>query len=210
MIKKNLKIIILTSIITLLPILMGIILWDKLPDTLPIHWNASGNVDGWSSKPFVVFALPFIMLAIHLFVLIATTADPKRQNHHGKMLHLVYWLVPVMSVVLTAVTYYTGMGKDIPMETIAPTITGILFIALGNYMPKCRQNYTIGVKLPWTLNSEENWNKTHRLAGWIWVGGGILMMLTGFLGILWLTVVPAVIMVAVPFIYSYLLHKKGI
>ena len=210
MIKKNLKIIILTSIITLLPILMGIILWDKLPDTLPIHWNASGNVDGWSSKPFVVFALPFIMLAIHLFVLIATTADPKRQNHHGKMLHLVYWLVPVMSVVLTAVTYYTGMGKDIPMETIAPTITGILFIALGNYMPKCRQNYTIGVKLPWTLNSEENWNKTHRLAGWVFVFGGTVVTVLGFFGLTWPLLAVLPILIIVPSVYSYILYRKGI
>ncbi|MBO5745247.1 MAG: SdpI family protein [Clostridia bacterium] len=210
MIKKNLKIIILTSIITLLPILMGVILWDKLPDTLPIHWNASGNVDGWSSKPFVVFALPFIMLAIHLFVLIATTADPKRQNHHGKMLHLVYWLVPVMSVVLTAVTYYTGMGKDIPMETIAPTITGILFIALGNYMPKCRQNYTIGVKLPWTLNSEENWNKTHRLAGWVFVFGGTVITVLGFFGLTWPLLAVLPILIIVPSVYSYILYRKGI
>ena len=210
MIKKNLKIIILTSIITLLPILMDVILWDKLPDTLPIHWNASGNVDGWSSKPFVVFALPFIMLAIHLFVLIATTADPKRQNHHGKMLHLVYWLVPVMSVVLTAVTYYTGMGKDIPMETIAPTITGILFIALGNYMPKCRQNYTIGVKLPWTLNSEENWNKTHRLAGWVFVFGGTVITVLGFFGLTWPLLAVLPILIIVPSVYSYILYRKGI
>ena len=71
MIKKNLKTIILTSLITLLPILIGIILWDQLPESLPTHWNVSGNIDGWSSKTFVVFALPFIMLAMHLFVIIS-------------------------------------------------------------------------------------------------------------------------------------------
>lgn len=210
MIKKNLKTIILTSLITLLPILIGIILWDQLPESLPTHWNVSGNIDGWSSKTFVVFALPFIMLAMHLFVIISTLADPKRQNHPGKMLHIVYWLVPVMSVVLTALTYYTGMGKDIPMETIAPIIAGILFIALGNYMPKCRQNYTIGVKLPWTLNSEENWNKTHRLAGWVFVFGGTVVTVLGFFGLTWPLLAVLPILIIVPSVYSYILYRKGI
>ena len=210
MIKKNLKTIILTSLITLLPILIGIILWDQLPESLPTHWNVSGNIDGWSSKTFVVFALPFILLAMHLFVIISTLADPKRQNHPGKMLHIVYWLVPVMSVVLTALTYYTGMGKDIPMETIAPIIAGILFIALGNYMPKCRQNYTIGVKLPWTLNSEENWNKTHRLAGWVFVFGGTVITVLGFFGLTWPLLAVLPILIIVPSVYSYILYRKGI
>jgi uncharacterized membrane protein len=210
MIKKNLKTIILTSLITLLPILIGIILWDRLPESLPTHWDFSGNVDGWSSKSFVVFALPFILLAMHLFVIILTLADPKHQNHPGKMLHIVYWLVPVMSVVLTALTYYTGMGKDIPLETIAPIITGILFIALGNYMPKCRQNYTIGVKLPWTLNSEENWNKTHRLAGWVFVFGGTVITVLGFFGLTWPLLAVMPILVIVPSVYSYILYRKGI
>ena len=210
MIKKNLKTIILTSLITLLPILIGIILWDRLPESLPTHWNVSGSIDGWSSKTFVVFAFPFILLAMHLFVIISTLADPKHKNHPGKMLHLVYWLVPVMSVVLTAVTYYTGMGKDIPIETIAPIITGILFIALGNYMPKCRQNYTIGVKLPWTLNSEENWNKTHRLAGWVFVFGGTVITVLGFFGLTWPLLAVMPILVIVPSVYSYILYRKGI
>ena len=91
-----------------------------------------------------------------------------------------------------------------------PILLGLIFIAIGNYLPKCKQNYTIGIKIPWTLASEENWNRTHRFAGWVWVGGGVVMLLSGFLGIFWLTLVPAIIMAAVPLIYSYILHKKGI
>ena len=91
-----------------------------------------------------------------------------------------------------------------------PILLGVVFIAIGNYLPKCKQNYTIGIKISWTLASEENWNKTHRLAGWVWVGGGIVMMLSGFFGILWLTFLPVAIMVLVPLVYSYILHKKGV
>jgi uncharacterized membrane protein len=106
--------------------------------------------------------------------------------------------------------YVSALGVSVRVETLMPILLGLLFVAIGNYMPKCKQNYTIGIKIPWTLASEENWNRTHRLAGWVWVGGGVVMLLSGFLGIFWLTLVPAIIMVAVPLIYSYILHQKGI
>ena len=90
-----------------------------------------------------------------------------------------------------------------------PTMGGLMFIIVGNYLPKCKQNYTIGIKIPWTLNSEENWNKTHRFAGWLWTICGILIMLTGFLGSFWVFLPIALLMVIVPVVYSYILHRKG-
>ena len=210
MIKKNLKILIITSIIILLPIVAGLVLWNRLPEQVPFHWNAAGEVDGWASKPVAVFVPSAVMLAFQWLCVLVTSTDPKKQNHPEKVQVLVLWLIPLITVFVSALMYATALGGNVRVEMLMPILLGVVFIAIGNYMPKCKQNYTIGIKIPWTLASEENWNKTHRLAGWIWVGGGILMMLTGFLGILWLTVVPAVVMVAVPFIYSYILHKKGI
>ena len=81
MIKKNLKVLIITSIIILLPILAGVVLWDQLPDPMPTHWNAAGEIDGWSSKPFAVFVLPLILLAIQWLCMLGTAADPKKKNH---------------------------------------------------------------------------------------------------------------------------------
>ena len=88
---------------------------------------------------------------------------------------------------------------------------GVIFLVTGNYLPKCRQNYTIGIKLPWTLDDEENWNYTHRLAGKLWMIGGVLIILLGFQ-----TVVPPmavsltimVVMTMIPAIASYLYYKK--
>ena len=210
MIKKNLKILIITSIIILLPMVAGLVLWNRLPEQVPFHWNAAGEIDGWAAKPVAVFVPSAVMLAFQWLCVLVTSTDPKKQNHPEKVKVLVLWLIPLITVFVSALMYATALGGNVRVEMLMPILLGVVFIAIGNYMPKCKQNYTIGIKIPWTLASEENWNKTHRLAGWIWVGGGILMMLTGFLGILWLTVVPAVIMVAVPFIYSYILHKKGI
>ena len=210
MIKKNLKTLIITSIIILLPILAGVILWDKLPEQIPTHWNANGEVDDWSSKAFAVFGLPCIMLALQWLCALGTAADPKKANHPQKILHLVLWIIPVISVFLFALTYVAAFGKEVRMELVMPLLVGLVLTIVGNYLPKCKQNYTIGIKIPWTLNSEENWNRTHRFAGRLWVVCGLALMLTGFFGGFWVFLPIVLVMVAAPMIYSYSLHRKGV
>lgn len=210
MIKKNLKTLIITSIIILLPILAGLYLWDQLPAQIPSHWNANGEIDGWSSKPFAVFGLPLILLAAQWLCMLGTAADPKKGNHPQKILHLVLWIIPVISLLLFAITYATALGKEMPVEMIMPVFIGLVFAIIGNYMPKCKQNYTIGIKIPWTLESEENWNKTHRFAGRLWVACGIVVMLTGFFGGFWTFMGIVFLMVLAPLVYSYILHRKGV
>lgn len=210
MIKKNLKVLLITSIVILLPILAGIILWNQLPQQLPYHWNMEGEVDGWASKPFAVFALPFILLAFQWICVLATSADPKKGNHSGKILHLVLWIIPVLSVLLHVLVYATAFGNKMPIEVVMPVFMGLLFAVIGNYLPKCKQNYTIGIKISWTLNSEENWNRTHRFAGRLWTVSGLAIMLTGFLGSFWIMFGILFVMVLVPFLYSYILYRKGV
>ena len=210
MIKKNLKVLILTTVVMLLPILAGLILWNQLPEQIPTHWNATGEIDGWSSKPFAVFVLPLIMVAAQWLCMLGTAADPKKNNHSEKVLHLILWIVPALSVVLHAVTYATAMGYAVPIEVVMPVLIGLIFTIIGNYMPKCKQNYTIGIKIPWTLDNEENWNRTHRFAGWLWTFCGIAIMCTGFFGGFWVFLPVTLLMVLAPIIYSYVLHRKGL
>ena len=210
MIKKNLKTLIVTSILIVLPVLAGIILWDRLPEQMATHWNAAGDIDGWTSKPFTVFGLPLILLAAQWLCVLGTLADPKKENHPTKILHLVLWIIPVLSLVLGTITYATALGKAVRVEVIMPILIGLILAIIGNYMPKCKQNYTIGIKIPWTLNSEENWNRTHRFAGWLWTFSGIVVMLTGFFGGFWIFLIIILLMVLAPILYSYLLFRKGI
>ena len=210
MIKKNWKILLMTSVITLLPVLAGLIFWDSLPDRMPTHWNSAGEIDGWSSKAFTVFGLPLILAAVQWICLLATSVDPKKENHSEKVLHLIFWIVPALSVLLNTVTYAAALGKEIRMNLIMPVFIGFLIAVIGNYLPKCRHNYTIGIKVPWTLNSEENWNRTHRFAGRIWLICGIAMMLAGFFEIIWILIVLMLLMVLIPVIYSYVLYRSGI
>ena len=208
MVKKNLKFLVFTSIVILLPILAGVILWNQLPDPMPSHWNAAGEIDGWSSKPFAVFGMPCILVAAQWLCLLGTAADPKKKNHSDKMIHLVLWIVPVLSVVMHTFIYLIALGYGLRMEVMIPVFVGLIFVIIGNYMPKCKQNYTIGIKIPWTLDNEENWNKTHRFAGFLWVICGVAIMLTGFLGNFWIFLPITLLMVIVPVIYSYLLYRQ--
>ena len=210
MIKKNLKILIITSIIILLPMIAGLALWKQLPQEIPFHWNAAGEVDGWASKPMAVFGTSALMLGFQWLAVIATLSDPKKQNHSQKVLQLIFWFIPVLTVILSAVIYATALGGTIRVEMIVPVLLGVLFIAIGNYLPKCQQNYTIGIKIPWTLHSEENWNRTHRLAGYIWVGGGVVMLLAGLVGLFWLSLPAALCMAIIPIVYSFVLSRKGV
>jgi uncharacterized membrane protein len=208
MIKKNKVTLIIATLVMLIPMFIGLLLWDKLPEQIPSHWNIHGEVDGWSSKGFAVFFFPALLMAIHWVCVFASCTDPKAQNYHPKMIGLVLWICPVLSLILNSLVYTAALGYPINMEIIMPLLVGLMFIIVGNLLPKCRQSYTMGIKLPWTLANEENWNKTHRFGGKVWAVGGVIIMATAFLGSFWLLIATMVVMVAAPTIYSYCLYRK--
>ena len=208
MIKKYKSTLILTSLIMLIPMAVGLLLWNKLPDPMPSHWGINGEVDGWSSKAFSVFGFPALLLAIHWLCVLISTADPHHKNYHPKMIRLMFWICPMIGLILCTMVYSAALGHSVPIETIIPLLLGMLFVVIGNLMPKCRYSYTMGIKLPWTLHSEENWNKTHRFGGKIWVIGGIIMMATALWGSFWLLMAIVALMVLIPTIYSYLYYRN--
>jgi len=208
MLKKYRNRIILTSIIIILPVFIGLFTWSSLPDSVATHFNAAGEADGWSSKAFAVLGLPFMLLGIHLLCLLATFADPKRQNISEKIFGLVMWICPVVSLLGSAMTYGSAFGIDMNVEFIMPIFVGLMFVIIGNYLPKCKQNYTAGIKIPWTLNDTENWNHTHRFAGKLWTIGGIIFTLTALIGKAVLGFFVLIPMAIAPVVYSYLFYRK--
>jgi len=208
MIKENKKLLILTNIVMLIPVAIGLLLWNQLPERIPSHWDINGNIDSWSSKTFVVFGIPALFLALHWICVIASSTDPKHKNYHPKMIRLVLWICPIIGLVLFTLVYASALGYPLKIEIVMPLLVGLMFIILGNLLPKCRQTYTLGIKLPWTFASEENWNKTHRFAGKLWVAGGILTMATAFLGNFWLLLGILIVMVTVTTLYSYLYYHN--
>ncbi len=211
--KANRKTLIITSIVTVLPALIGILCWDRLPDVMATHFGINNEANGFSSKAFAVFGLPAILLAVLWLGAFVKSNDPKRQNISPKLFSLGLWIAPVVSLVIAATMYPVNLGYALDITFIASLVLGLVFIIIGNYLPKARQNYTIGIKIPWTLANEENWNRTHRLAGYLWMICGVLMLilsLTRFVPAPWLFGI-LLIMVLVPCIYSCWLHaKKGL
>lgn len=123
------------------------------------------------------------------------------------------WIIPVLTLILMPVTLFASMGAEIPIQVIVPIFLGVLLIAIGNYLPKSKQSYTVGIRLPWTLNSEENWNRTHHLAGYLWILGGVLLLLCAFLPAVWFLPVLMILLILVAgilFAYSYSLYRKGV
>ena len=210
MMKANKKTLIITSIVTILPVLIGIICWNRLPDVMATHFGFNNEANGFSSKAFAVFGLPLILLAVLWVGAFVTAHDPKRQNISPKMFSLMLWIAPVISLVAATTIYPVNLGYELDIAFFSELLLGLMFIIIGNYLPKARQNYTIGIKIPWTLANEENWNRTHRLAGYLWMICGILMILislTRFVPAEWLVGI-FLIMVLVPCIYSFWLHAE--
>lgn len=210
MLKRNRRLFFLTAVIAVSPMIIGLLLWNQLPDTIATHFDFQGTPNGWSSKGFAVFGLPLFLLGIHVLCAVVTAADPRRQNIHDKLYRLVLWICPLISLLACCSVYLYALGTHVDVTTISGCLIGVLFIIIGNYLPKCRQNYTIGIKLPWTLASEDNWNHTHRLAGWLWIAGGVILLLGILFGFLrsWILLPIVLVMVLIPTVYSYFYYRK--
>ena len=201
----------LTSLVCLLPLPVGAALYPRLPEIMVTHWDFSGNANGWSSRAATVFGLPLFILALHLVCFYAESRETKK-NTNPVLRTVLLWFCPAVSLLGGAVTLGTGLGYEMHISTVVPVFVGLLFLILGNYLPKIRQNRTMGIKLPWTLQSEENWTRTHRLAGFLWVAGGLLLILLTLLGLgnVWVYAAVTAAMVLIPGFYSWELHRKGV
>ena len=208
---KNKFTIIITSVIVLIPMLVGVAFWDALPEQVAIHWGASGEPDRWCAKAFAVYAVPLIMLALHWACLFATRFDKKNRNQNPKMMNITYWLVPAVSWVANGMTYADALGKDIDVIRLLPIIMGALFLLIGNYLPKCTPNRTVGIRIKWTLADEENWNATHRFGGKVWFIGAIVILASSLLPAkisVCVMIAATLAMALAPIIYSYCFYKK--
>lgn len=211
MLRNNKRQIFITSLFILAPMLLGLALWNTLPAQIPTHFGFGGEVNGWSSRAFAVFGIPLFVLGCHLICVFATAADPKNRGRNGKIQTLVLWICPAVSWFVAGLIYVSVLGWRLDTDRVGLLFLGVLFLVLGNYLPKCQRNSTVGIKLPWTLWDEENWNATHRFAGKLWVIGGVLMMacawlLTSLLP--WALTALLLPLAFAPCVYSYWLWRK--
>ncbi len=208
MIHANKRTLWLTSILILLPALAGLLLWPSLPDPMATHFGLHNEPNGWSSKPFAVLGLPCLTLALHWFAIAAFALDRKGRNIAPKMVTVLLWICPTLSLLLHAITYAYALGVPVNVGFFVMFIIGILFIAIGNSLPKCKQNHMVGVRLPWTLRDPENWRRTHRVAGWSMSIAGLFILATAYLPIPWLFFGILALAILIPSVYSFVYDRQ--
>lgn len=203
------SLIIWTSVIILLPTLVGLLLWNRLPDQMPTHWGIDGQPDAWSGKLWAIVLLPLFMLPAQWIVYRVTRLEPQnRSGSNAKVLRMVMWIFPILSVAFSGMIYAQALGWELGIDTIVPLLISAMFIIVGNVLPKCRKNSFLGIRLPWTFSSEENWNRTHRLGGKTWVIGGIVSIVAIVVEWLWLYILAIAAACVIPCVYSWLFYRK--
>jgi len=200
---------IITSIVCLIPFFISLIFYNSLPDKVATHFDFNGLPNGYSSKMFAAFGLPAIMLIINIILNFFIDNDPRKANVSKTIKTISKWIIPVISIIMQSITMIYAVGKNINISMFVFILVGIMIMAIGNYLPKCKQNYTVGVKTPWTLNNEEIWNKTHKMSGYLWVIGGFIITISSFIKIKYITLFVFVIIGFVPIVYSYVLYRKS-
>lgn len=216
--KKSNRIISICLVLSLIsiPFFYAYFLYPNLPKKIPIHFNIQGEVDGWGSRESI-FLMPFVMGLVSLLVFFTLAnikkVDPKRYANADNEVFKIFGIFTVLFLTFLSLAILYGTAHtEIKMSKLIFTLLGLAFAGIGIYMPKLKQNYFAGFKLPWTLESEDNWNETHKLAGKIWfVGGMIQSILSMFLEnkaafIAFITI--TTLMVFIPAAYSFWKFKN--
>lgn len=206
--KKESVISVIISI--LLFALVNLLFYKKMPETLPTHWGFNNKIDGYSSKFTALITTPLLLIFLNIFSCFMLDNDPKNKDRNNFVITIGKSTIPLVMLITFVISVFYGLGKKINVMVIISIFVGFLLILIGNYLPKTKRNYTVGIKLPWTLNSDENWNKTHRLAGYFFILGGIFFLFTPFIGNEYLVFLTFMIIGIIPAIYSFYLYKNGV
>lgn len=205
-----------TTIISLVLIaaalLAGLLLWNRLPDPMPSHWNAAGEIDGYMSKFWGVFLVPIITIVLVPLFLVIPHIDPLKANI-AKFRGIFNWFIVgfvAYMLYIYALTLFAALGTPFNMTAMLLPVVGLLFIGVGFMMAQAKRNFFIGIRTPWTLSSETVWDETHKLGSKLFMLAGALTIVAAFLGEngVWLIMVAIFIAAIVPIIYSFILWRR--
>ena len=211
MIKRNKIKLIISSVVILLPMIIGFFADKLLPKNTAIHWGLDGKADGFGDPAVIFIALPLVLLAIHWICIIVTSVIDKNNQQSDKVMGLVFWIIPVISLSSCGMIFAAILGHTSRMGSLALAIIGAALIIIGNYMPKTTRNLTTGIKVKWAQSNDENWQATHRFGGKVMVAMGIVCLLAMPIPekILPFLLIAIILCVAIlPTVYSYRFYKR--
>jgi len=204
-----------TEILPILFVIISIVLsfyfYTHFPARVATHWNIQGQVDGWSGRGFAAFFFPLLNLAIYLLMLYIPYLDPKKSNYEKfrAAYHGVKNILVIFLTLIYLVVSLNALGHKVPVNVIVPLGVGILFVIIGYYLDRVKQNWFFGIRTPWTLSSEVVWQKTHHFGSRVFMLGGLLFIL-GALFPAWflpLFVILLLLILSV-IVYSYLIYRR--
>lgn len=200
-------------LLIILSFIMAILTFNKIPEMIPIHWGINGEADNFVSKYFT-FLLPIIILILYLLFKFIPKIDPRKNNYekYKKSYENIICAFISFLFALYICTLLIYLGYNIPITKITLIAVGVLFMIIGNYLPKSKSNFYFGIKTPWTLSNDTVWKKTHRLGGKLFTIGGLAIILTSIFlknGLLFFSfIVITLIISIIPTIMSYVYFKK--
>lgn len=209
--KKELPILAVVS----MPFIYLAYIWTSLPGQVPLHWNIQGEIDRYGGKSELILIPLLLPLLIYLIFLIVPKIDPKSTlNKMGGKFQTIQFSVTAFMSVLAMIILYSVQKKSLLNPNYIVLSIGFLFIILGNFFQTIKPNYFIGIRTPWTLESEKIWKETHRLGGKLWFVGGILIVILSlvldskqnFIAFMIITGLISII----PILFSYLMFRKEI
>ncbi len=215
---KN-KIFFIVILLLLIPVIYLASIWSSLPATVPMRFTLQGEVDRYGNKNEVIVLVAMLSLvALLVFILLSNVhrIAPKMASAENKnrMQKISLFIVAFMVAVQCWILYITQKSELVFSLKFILIAVWLLFAIIGNYMPNMKPNYVAGFRLPWALKNEDNWRKTHHIAGRLWFGGGLLSAVLCFLLPFKFAVISSILIFSVlilwPTIYSYQLHKKTV
>jgi uncharacterized membrane protein len=190
------------------------VMWSSAPDTIPTHWGDSGEPDSYGGKFEGLLLLPLIALGIYVLLLVLPRVDPRREHYarfQGAWTVLRTVIVAVFAGVYGVVVLWVK-GVHVDTFVVVGLMIGLLFMVLGNYMGKLRSTWFVGIRTPWTLSSEESWNKTHRLGGKLVFLLGLALVVFALFQKQWVSsyIIPAGLfgLILILYLYSYLVWRR--
>lgn len=187
--------------------------YTRLPRRIPSHWNLQGQVDGWMDKPWGAFMQPLIATLMLGLLWLLPRIDPRRANveRFAEDRRLIINLLILFFAVVQAATFAHALGWPVQVDRVIVAAIGLLLVGLGNYLPRIRSNWFMGIRTPWTLDNERVWRATHRVGGRTFVAAGLIIMLSAVLPASLRTAAMLVALAlgaGVPLVYSYVAYRR--
>lgn len=186
--------------------------WPQLPERVAVHWNAAFQADAWRPR-WHLLLLPGVASGIWAGMPLLRRIDPRQADygHWDATFRLVMNLVILLMAMIHVAVVGFNLGWPLDMHTVILNALGLVFVGLGNYMPRVRRNWWVGFRTPWTLSSERVWRETHCLGGRMLVLGGLMFVVAAFApppAALWIALPGVLLVVLVPTVYSYILWLR--